>query len=535
MNIRKHAALLLLPRKFRVVLMFVSITIPGFAQVPVMNSFASARATIYLDFDGQTVKGTGWNWDGDIVAKPSALTTTQITEIFNRVAEDFRIFNLNITTSSAVYLNAPISKRMRLIITPTHQWYGHAGGVAFVNSFTWGDDTPAWVFTTLLDNNIKYIAEASSHEIGHTLGLQHQSTYNRNCELMTEYAEGRGVGEIGWAPIMGVGYYKNYTTWTYGTSIEGCKVMQNDISIISKGFNQVGLRTDDFGNTRTTAKPLAISNNKFGTTGLINDAADKDIFRVQLVRKSRITVKAFPASLGGNNSGANMDVLLTLIRTTGDTLLKVNPKLSLSASIDTLLNAGTYYLGVDGVKNQHVSDYGSVGLYGISGVVAPTGTTATVVIRGSVRQNMHMLNWNEEEKESVTRSYLEYSFNGIHYLPITTAPLGTNNYTNKPLVNGNVYYRLRMVLPDETEYYSNSILLSNGPVKPLSTVVKDQIQLSSPGEYEYQLFDEIGRLYQKGKLVEGLNTVPVSTTRSGILIIKVFNAHEHYTFKLLKQ
>jgi hypothetical protein len=75
--------------------------------------------------------------------------------------------------------------------------------VSYVGSFTWGDDTPGWVFSGLLNNNIKYIAEAVSHEAGHTLGLQHQSNYDAECTKTSEYGQGQGTGEISWAPIMG--------------------------------------------------------------------------------------------------------------------------------------------------------------------------------------------------------------------------------------------------------------------------------------------------------------------------------------------
>ncbi len=48
------------------------------------------------------------------------------------------------------------------------------------------------------------------------LGLQHQSTYDSNCVKTAEYSPGQGSGEIGWAPIMGDGYYENLTTWHIG-------------------------------------------------------------------------------------------------------------------------------------------------------------------------------------------------------------------------------------------------------------------------------------------------------------------------------
>src|SRR5215831_5248461 len=145
-------------------------TLATAAQVPVYSSYPSASAVIFLDFDGQTVSGTSWNIGGPIFCGPANLTTDQITEIFNRVAEDYRPFNINITTDSTKYFAAPANKRTRVILTVTSDWYGSAGGVSFVNSFSWGDNTPCFVFTALLNYNKKNVAEAVSHEAGHKLG-----------------------------------------------------------------------------------------------------------------------------------------------------------------------------------------------------------------------------------------------------------------------------------------------------------------------------------------------------------------------------
>ena len=38
----------------------------AFAQVPQLSSYKDSIATIYLDFDGQTVVGTSWNGDGPL-------------------------------------------------------------------------------------------------------------------------------------------------------------------------------------------------------------------------------------------------------------------------------------------------------------------------------------------------------------------------------------------------------------------------------------------------------------------------------------
>src|SRR4029453_999053 len=95
---------------------------------------------------------TSWNWSLSVIeCQPSGLDATKITEVFNRVAEDFRPFNLNVTTDSTYFLAAPPDRRMRVVITTTSAWYSNsAGGVAFISSFTWGDDQPCFVFSAWL-------------------------------------------------------------------------------------------------------------------------------------------------------------------------------------------------------------------------------------------------------------------------------------------------------------------------------------------------------------------------------------------------
>ncbi|HEY0678717.1 MAG TPA: hypothetical protein VGD17_10550, partial [Chitinophagaceae bacterium] len=295
------------------------------AQVPVYNSLRSANATIYLDFDGQYVTGTAWNWGGTINALPATLTTDAITEIFNRVAEDYRIFNINVTTDSMVYKSAPINRRTRVIITPSSTWYGNAGGVAYVGSFNWGEETPAWVFSNRLNNNIKYIAEACSHEAGHTLGLQHQSLWNASCGKVAEYFSGQGSGEIGWAPIMGVGYYRNLTTWYNGPNSTGCNNYQSDIDIIGGPDNGFGFRSDDHANSVNDATNVTLSGTSFGMSGIVNHSSDADVFRMDLSFAQNFKLTAVPQNVGAGNSGANIDIKVSLLNATGDTIGRYNP------------------------------------------------------------------------------------------------------------------------------------------------------------------------------------------------------------------
>ncbi|MBK8493835.1 MAG: hypothetical protein IPL50_01670 [Chitinophagaceae bacterium] len=91
-------------------------------SIPKLNSYPTAIATIFLDFDGHYVQSSVWNSGMPFNCAASGMTDLQITEAFYRVAEDYRPFNINITTDSTVFLAAPLNRRMRIIITTTSSW-----------------------------------------------------------------------------------------------------------------------------------------------------------------------------------------------------------------------------------------------------------------------------------------------------------------------------------------------------------------------------------------------------------------------------
>ena len=142
-------------------------------------------SAIFLDFDGAVVTGTSWNWDGDFYAAPANLTDDEQCFIYKRFLQAFDTFNVLITLDSSKYFSSNEFKRISIIFTETDSWFcglNHcAGGVAYVGSFTWGNNTPSFVFTTALAYNPHYLAEAGVHEAGHSLGLFHQSEYDTAC------------------------------------------------------------------------------------------------------------------------------------------------------------------------------------------------------------------------------------------------------------------------------------------------------------------------------------------------------------------
>lgn len=322
------------------------------AQIPLLNSYPSASATVYLDFDGERVEGTLWNQRGPINANPADLSCTDIREIFNRVAEDFHPFNINITTDARVYRNAPISQRIRIIFTSDNNWYGNSAGASCVGSFIWGDDTPAWVFSNMLGNNPRFIASCASHEIGHTLGLQHQSIFDTHGGKIAEYNGGAGTTENGWAPIMGVSYYKNCTVWQNGISAAGSDSLQMDADIIADSLNHFGYRADDYGDDHKKAGMINVFAQQFSIKGIINFANDRDVFQINIDSRQELRLNLVPNYIPGRNEQTD-GTCIKLLNANADTIARYEPVRLMYSGIDIILDPGTYYFVISDKSHNH--------------------------------------------------------------------------------------------------------------------------------------------------------------------------------------
>ena len=321
-----------------------------------LQSLPGAATCVLLDFDGQYVVGTPWEDGRAINAAPAGMSDGQVQEFWELVSEDFRAFNVNITTNEGVFTQYPRTRRMRCIVTPTNFTSG-AGGVAYVRSFAWDDDTPCWVFMP----SPKAGGEAASHEIGHTVGLSHDGRNNP--------AEGYFRGHGDWAPIMGVGYYKPITQWSRG-EYNSANNREDDLAIMS---NYVPYRNDDHRNGFQGATTMGISGNGQvdQKTGVIERTGDQDFFR--------FTCGTGDVQLEINTVGryGNLDVLVRLYEGKSGNQIGTFNGNGLNTRLNAYLDAGEYFIGVDGTgagnpATDGYSDYASLGSFRISGT-APAG------------------------------------------------------------------------------------------------------------------------------------------------------------------
>ncbi|MCZ2459530.1 MAG: T9SS type A sorting domain-containing protein [Chitinophagales bacterium] len=513
----------------------------SFSQVPIYNSYPSAPATIFLDFDGQTVENTSWNSNGPIYCGASGLNSAKITEVFNRVAEDYRPFNVNVTTDSSAYWAAPANARTRVILTVTSDWYGSAGGVSFVSSFVWGDNTPAFVFTALLNYSTKNIAEAAAHEAGHTLGLYHQSTYDANCKKIADYNSGQGTGEIGWAPIMGVGYSKNFTLWNNGPNSWGCSNYQSDLDIITSQ-NGFSYRADDFSSNFADAHEATLSNNQFDISGIIERNSDQDMFKFSLPSMGKFTLNAIPYNVGTGDAGSNLDMQLSLYDHSQTLLNIYNPGNLLSAAMDTTLVAGDYYLKVEGKGNIYAPEYASLGSYSLKGSFVGNSPLPLreLKLTGTVSGDKHELNWLIDADESVVSQILEASNDGSHFIQLVQPGNDERSYSYTPSSEGNIQYRLNVVFDNGRQYYSNVVSLrqksiTQRPHLISNPVTSGNVMVSSPGKFSYMVFDVNGKMIHKGVLSNGTNLIDPYGLGRGMYLIRFANASHQWTDKLIIQ
>jgi hypothetical protein len=404
------------------------------SSVPVLNSRPSASAQIYLDFLGAAAMHWGsynvpttpaYDVDGD----PTTFSPTElanINEIFQRVAEKYSPFNINVTTvDPGTYNN---KGAQRVVIGGAGAWLGStAGGVSYVGSFTNGNPNTSWVFSkNLLNGDPKDTAEAASHEAGHAFGLEHQSLYSGTSKT-AEYNSGTALT----APVMGNSYSAARGLWWNGPNSLSSTTIQDDLAVISNASNGFGYRADDHGDTVSTADSFTVSGSTLTASGVIEKTTDVDDFSFTTgAGTDTFTLAVAPY-------GAMLDGTLRLLNSSG-TVIATADTASLGETLSVSLSAGTYVLQVA----SH-GGYGDVGQYSVTGTVVeplaspapPSGLSAVAVSATQVN-----LAWTDNDFTATGIKVMRSNDGGVTFSQIgPNIVFNATSYADTTASAGTVY------------------------------------------------------------------------------------------------
>jgi hypothetical protein len=284
---------------------------PG--QVFFQHSKPGAAKSLVLRFKGMELQGTAWNKNADYhKAMPfdpsgdgpdfSADELSRVYAIWQRVSEDFAIFDVDVTTEEPATFTDTTG--MVLITRSTDEagiciYYCSPGGIAWLAKYGQSGYADYWgpglcFYDNLSNGTASYTAECISHEFGHNLGLSHDGVANEDGTTASYYFSGWGEGPTSWAAIMGASYYKNVTQWSIG-EYPDANNQQDDLAIISA---RLGYAPD--------------------TNGIINSASDTDTFNIDVEAVGTLSVTVLPnwgryESQVMEKRGANLDIYASIM------------------------------------------------------------------------------------------------------------------------------------------------------------------------------------------------------------------------------
>ena len=364
-----------------------------------VSSLPGAPVTVYLDFDGHTEADSDWTtarldgsgapidtpvFDQDGSAAFTQAETDLIEEIYERVAEDFRPFSINVTTvEPGSFRN---SQELLISVGGDGSWSSPNFPVvspqpnrALSGSFSDpAQPQTAFVFPTEYDMPTGQLGKNLAAGISETVAVAMGLEVHENPD------DSRLLGDADTGPILGDGTASLRDIWFRANGAS--TAIQDDLAAIVASATTVDFRSDDHGDQATdaSATPFVVGPGDEILTGVIgqNDDVDTFVF-VTAATTADITVTGLDLTgrFGPNspaNPGANLAPSISLLDANGTELATAGDISSISAAINSTIPQGVYFLQVS-----NRSEYGNLGAY----TVTVSGVDVLPSIRNPIVRN----------------------------------------------------------------------------------------------------------------------------------------------------
>jgi hypothetical protein len=277
----------------------------------------------------------------------------------------------------------------------------------------------------------------------------------------------------------------------------------------------------------------------FNMSSEINTSTDVDIFRIDITAATRLQIDATPSSSG--TTKPNVDLQLSILDSRGNTINTYNQPSALNVQIDSMVNAGTYYLRLTNAANSNVSNYGMLGEYIVSGAALPsTLPVQSMKLNGRAANNRHELNWNIVADEPIESISVETSTNGSGFSAFQNVSNNSTSFDYLPSEKKTIYYRLFVTTASQMKYYSNVVALrevgNNTKFDVVTNIIsKNEIALNSKGSYNWRILDLSGRALANGRTNTGFNLLQPGSLSSGMYLLQIIDGNEITTEKIVRQ
>jgi hypothetical protein len=197
---------------------------------------------------------------------------------------------------------------------------------------------------------------------------------------------------------------------------------------------------------------------------------------------------------------------------------------------------------VDGVGNQYVSEYGSLGSYSLLAEEAPLMALPLheLSLKGKTEHGNQKLSWTIVADEKVVSQILEVSTNGKDFKAVGNVEATDRTFSYYSETTGVLFYRVSVTFDNNRQYYSNIIALRNsgaeGRPKLFSNLITgNSLMVSSPESYNYVINDFNGRTISRGQITDGSSTIITNYLSAGTYMIRFTKGSDQYVEKFMKQ